>query len=156
MVAKIRWKPLIVNLAIAFGVEAVSALATRDSMQVYQTLQKPPMSPPGAVFGIVWSVLFFLMGISAYRVYQSGAPGTKRALTVYGVQLLVNFLWSIFFFNLQAYWFAFVWLVFLWVLVLWMSILFFHADRTAGLLQIPYLIWLTFSGYLSFGVALLN
>lgn len=156
MVAKIRWKPLIVNLAIAFGVEAVSALATRDSMQVYQTLQKPPMSPPGAVFGIVWSVLFFLMGISAYRVYQSGAPGTKRALTVYGVQLLVNFLWSIFFFNLQAYWFAFVWLVFLWVLALWMSILFFHADRTAGLLQIPYLIWLTFAGYLSFGVALLN
>lgn len=156
MTATIRWKPLISNLAIAFGVEAVSALATRDSMQVYQTLQKPPLSPPGVVFGIAWSVLFFLMGISAYRVYQSGAPVAKRALTVYGVQLLVNFLWSIFFFNLHVYWFAFVWLILLWVLVLWMSILFFHADRIAGLLQIPYLIWLTFAGYLSLGVALLN
>ncbi len=155
----IKWKPLIVSLLISFGVGAVSALLTMNSMrEVYTSLNRPPLSPPSWVFGVVWTILFLLMAVSAYMVYTSDANGDRKrnALFVYGVQLIFNLLWSIFFFNRQWYWFSFAWLIVLWFLILTMIIMFSNISRKAALLQIPYLLWVTFAGYLTAGVAILN
>lgn len=156
MVLKIQWKTLFLSLLISMGTGGLSALLTRDGMQIYGELNKPPLSPPGWVFGVVWTILYFLMGISAYIVYTSHSSEREPALRLYAAQLIVNFFWSIFFFNIRAYWFAFAWLVLLWVLLIAMIARFSKVEKWAGYLQIPYLLWVTFAGYLSFSVALLN
>ena len=96
------------------------------------------------------------MGISAYLVYCSGCQWKRRAIAVYLIQLLVNFFWSLIFFNLQAFFAAFLWLILLWVLILIMLRLFYRCQKAAAFLQIPYLLWVTFAAYLSCGVWLLN
>ena len=156
MVLKIQWKVLLVSLLISMGIGGISALVTKDSMPVYEGLVKPPLSPPGWLFGVVWGILFFLMGISAYIVYTSDSPEKGPALKFYGAQLIVNFIWPILFFNLRLYWIAFIWLVLLWILILAMIARFSRIQKWAGYLQIPYLLWVTFAGYLSLFVALLN
>ena len=110
-------------------------------------------SPPEILFPVVWGVLYALMGISAARIYLS-PPGRNRskALNLYVIQLVVNFFWSLIFFNAQAYGFAFLWLLLLWGLVLQMILTFHKVDPAAAYLQIPYLLWLTFAAYLSIGV----
>lgn len=155
-VQQIKWKPLLISLAVTLGTGALAGWLTQGSMQVYQEFQKPPLSPPAILFPIVWTVLYILMAVSAYMIYQSD-PGCRRtALIIFVAQLVVNFLWPIFFFNLHAYLFSFLWLILLWVLVLVMIVLFHRCRRCAALLQIPYLLWLTFAAYLSFSVWLLN
>ena len=153
---KIRWKPLLIQFAISLGVAGLSALSTMNSMGLYQSLNRPPLSPPGCLFGVVWTILFVLMGLSAYLVWITDSEDKKPALRLYGIQLAVNFVWSILFFCLQAYWFAFLWLLLLWVLIIAMIIAFMKVSFPAAMLQIPYLLWVTFAGYLSLFVALLN
>ena len=153
---KIRWKPLLIHFAISLGVAGLSALSTMNSMGLYQSLNRPPLSPPGWLFGVVWTILFVLMGLSAYLVWITDSEDKKPALRLYGIQLAVNFVWSILFFCLQAYWFAFLWLLLLWVLIIAMIIAFMKVSFPAAMLQIPYLLWVTFAGYLSLFVALLN
>lgn len=146
-----------VSIAVAEVIGGVSALFTSLGMEAYKLAEKPTLTPPEIVFPIVWTILYALMGISAARIWMS--PPTKErnhGLIVYAVQLLFNFLWSIFFFNLQAYGFSFFWLLALWALVLGMIIIFNRTDRLASLLQIPYLLWLTFAAYLNLMVWLLN
>lgn len=146
-----------VSIAVAEVTGGVSALFTSLGMEAYKLAEKPTLTPPEIVFPIVWTILYALMGISAARIWMS--PPTKErnhGLIVYAVQLLFNFLWSIFFFNLQAYGFSFFWLLALWALVLSMIIIFNRTDRLASLLQIPYLLWLTFAVYLNLMVWLLN
>lgn len=145
-------------ILLAEGVGALSGRLTREGTNVYQqTVVRPPLSPPAIVFPIVWSILFALMGIGAARVYLSPASGVRsRGLLLFFVQLAFNFFWSILFFNLQAFGFAFLWLVALWLLIAWMTVTFWQADKTAALLQIPYLLWVAFAGYLNLGVWLLN
>ena len=89
-------------------------------------------------------------------IYESGSPEKRKALTVYGIQLIVNFFWSIFFFGFGLYFFSFLWLILLWILVLYMIILFAKIKPSAAYLNYPYLLWLSFAGYLSCGVWLLN
>lgn len=136
----------------------VASLITRDSMEVFAELSKPPLSPPAIVFPIVWTILYILMGVSSYLIITSGAGKAKieRALMLYWYQLAVNFLWPTFFFNFEWYLFSFVWLVLLWVLVLLMILAFAKIDKRAAILNIPYLIWLTFAGYLNLGIWWLN
>ncbi len=153
---KFHWKSLLLSLLISWGVAGLSAWATSGNMELYAALSQPPLSPPGWVFGAVWSILFTLMGISAWLVFHSDSAFKQPALWVYGIQLVVNFIWSIIFFNLGAYWFAFGWLVFLWLLIIAMILLFWKSNRLAAWLQLPYLLWVTFAGYLCFGVAFLN
>lgn len=153
---KIEWKPLIISLCIPLLVGGLSGLLTMGSMETYQNLNQPPLSPPGVVFPIVWGVLFLLMGISSYLVYVSDSKNKKAALAVYAVQLIFNFVWSLIFFNLHAYLFAFIWLCVLWLLILAMVIIFYRINKTAGLLQLPYLLWVAFAGYLNLGIFLLN
>lgn len=151
---KIQWKPLFISLLISFGVEIISGLLTMGSMEKYEQLYKPPLSPPGYVFPVVWTVLFLFMGIASYLVYVSDSPHREQALIAYGIQLLVNMAWSVLFFNLDAYLFAFAWLILLWYLVYKMAKRFYAIEPLAGKLMYFYLIWITFAGYLNLMIAL--
>lgn len=153
---QIKWKPLIICLLIPLAVGGLSALLTMGSMEIYGALKQPPLSPPGFLFPIVWSILFILMGISSYLVYISDSKNKTKALIIYAVQLVFNFFWTIIFFNMQSYLFAFIWLVILWILIIAMIVSFWKISKPAALLQIPYLLWVTFAGYLNLGVYLLN
>lgn len=155
---KIEWKKLLISLAIPLAVGGVSALLTRGGMETFNQIQKPPLSPPGWLFPVVWTILYLLMGYASYRVSQSGAEQSEitNAQTAYVIQLVLNFFWSIWFFNFGLYWFSFVWLVALWVGILVTLIRFWRIDRISGYLLIPYLIWVTFAGYLNLGIAFLN
>ena len=154
---KIDWKKLLICLAIPLAVGGLGALLG-GGMDSYQTLNQPPLSPPGWIFPIVWTILYLLMGWASYRVLVSDAPREerKKALTFYGIQLFLNFLWPVVFFGLGWYWAAFIVLLALWILIYVTMHLFGLIDDTAENLLIPYLLWVTFAGYLNLGVALLN
>lgn len=153
-----KWKTYAFWILLAEGVGALSGWLTRAGTKAYaQTVVQPPLSPPPSVFPWVWTVLFALMGIGAARVYAAPASNNRsRALGLFFVQLFFNFLWSIIFFNLQAYGLAFFWLLALWVLIIAMIVTFFRVDKPAAWLQVPYLLWVTFAAYLNLGVWLLN
>lgn len=152
---KIQWKTLIICLIIPLAVGIISALLTRNNMETFDLINKPFLAPPGWLFPVVWTILYILMGIASYLVFISEKPN-KTALTVYGLQLIFNFFWSIIFFNLELYLFAFIWLVLLWLLIFKTAILFYQISKPAGYLMIPYLLWVTFAGYLNFSIYLLN
>ncbi|MBQ9762535.1 MAG: tryptophan-rich sensory protein [Oscillospiraceae bacterium] len=153
-----KWKVYALWIGLAEAVGALSALLSREGMRLYSdTAIQPPLSPPMILFPIVWGILFALMGISAARIWLSPeSPERSRGLNLFITQLVVNFFWSLIFFNLQAYGFALLWLLLLWVLVAWMILTFRKVDPLAAWLQLPYLIWLTFAAYLNAGVWLLN
>ena len=141
--------------------EAVGLLAgwlTRGSMDLYsQQIVQPPLSPPGVVFPIVWTILYALMGVGAARVSLSEkSPQRDTALNIFIAQLVVNFFWSLFFFNAKAFGFGYLWLILLIVLVALMVYTFWKVDPLAGALQLPYLLWVIFASYLNLGVWLLN
>lgn len=153
----IMWKKFLLCLAIPLGVGGVSALLTSGNMQLFDEINKPPLSPPSWLFPVVWTILYISMGVALYLVVM--AKDTKTYLPAYisfGVQLFFNFFWSIIFFNARAYLFAFIWLVLLWVAIIVNIYFFYQVKKTAGKILIPYLIWVTFAGYLNFGIYLLN
>lgn len=152
---KIQWKKLILCIAIPLAVGGLSAFLTRDSMETFASLDKPALSPPGWLFPVVWTILYVLMGIASYLVLVSGEPN-RNALTVYGIQLAFNFFWSIIFFGYEAYLFSFVWLVILWILIFVTMVQFYKISKGAGYLMVPYLLWVTFAGYLNLSIYLLN
>ena len=155
---KQNWKPYLFWILLAEAVGALSGWLIREGIEIYaQTIVKPPFSPPGWVFPVVWAILYALMGIGAARIYLA-SPSRERGLglNLFVAQLVVNFFWSPVFFNLQAFGFAFFWLLLLLTLVVWMIASFRKVDSLAAKLQIPYLIWLTFAAYLNFGVWQLN
>ena len=146
-----------ISIAISLVIGGLSALFTMMGMENYRLADKPALTPPEIVFPIVWTILYLLMGISAARVWiASEDKGSNGGLMLNAIQLVVNFFWSIIFFTLQAYGFAFFWLLFLWLLVLLMIISFSKTDKLAAYLQVPYLLWLTFAAYLNFMVWMLN
>ena len=154
---KLNWKRLAVNLAVPLAVGGLSALLS-GGMSDYKTLSLPPLSPPGWLFPVVWTLLYLMMGYAAYRVQVSGKDPAqvKKAMGLYGLQLFANFLWSPVFFGLHWYLVAFIILIALWVLVYLTMRLFSNIDERAGDLLIPYILWVTFAGYLNLGVYLLN
>ena len=149
-------KTYVISIAVALAVGGLSALLTGDSMEKYKALRQPPLAPPGWVFPIVWTILFVLMGVGAAMVCLSGSSSKKKPIAIYGLQLAVNFFWTILFFLLEARLFAFFWLLLLLGLAVWMAVSFARVNKTAGLLQIPYILWLLFAGYLNLAVYLLN
>ena len=153
-----NWKPYLLWILLSEAVGALSGWLTREGTKIYaQTMAKPPLSPPGWIFPVVWSILYALMGIGAARIYQSPPSKSRNlGLNLFIAQLVVNFFWSPIFFNLQAFGLAFFWLLLLWGLVLWMILPFRKVDPLAAKLQVPYLIWLTFAAYLNLGVWYLN
>ena len=151
------WKPYVFFIALSEAVGALAGFLTRNGMTAYELLEKPPLTPPDIVFPIVWGILYALMGIGAARIYLA-PPSDDRtySLKLFYLQLAANFLWSLIFFNLQAFGFSFFWLLFLWLLIFLMIRSFAKVDKIASMLQIPYLIWVTFAGYLNLMVWILN
>ena len=159
MVHNIDIKKLAASCAISVGVGALSALASGGGMKNYENAVKPALSPPGWLFPIVWTTLFLLMGISAYLVYTDKTArktDVSSALWIYGIQLAVNFFWPIIFFNLSAYLLASVWIAILLALIVIMTLKFYAIRKSAGLLQIPYIAWVSFATYLTFATFMLN
>lgn len=153
-----KWLPYIIGIGSAVAVGAISGLLSMGGMERYsETVIKPVLTPPDWLFPVVWTILYSLMGISAVRIWLSpDSPERTRGLNLYIVQLIINFFWSLIFFNAQAFGFAVLWLILLWVLVLLMILSFKKVDKLAAYLQIPYLLWLSFALYLNIAVWLLN
>ncbi len=154
----INWKKLLLCLAIPLGVGGLAAWLTRGTMDVYATYEKPPLSPPGWIFPVVWTILYLLMGLASYLVLESdGKKQDKtRALTVYAIQLGLNFIWPLVFFRAQELLAAFGILVLLWAAIYLTIRSFSRIRELAGDLLIPYLLWVSFAGYLNLGIYLLN
>ena len=121
----------------------------------YNLLEKPFLSPPSILFPIVWTILYILMGVS-YGILDSKSLVDSEINFIYYLQLLVNALWPIFFFTLKWRLFSFIWILLLILLVIYMIIKFYNKDKTSGLLQIPYILWLLFASYLNLFTYLLN
>ena len=158
MKKRINYKQLIICVAIPLLVGAVAGLLTKDGMKEFVTLAKPPLSPPGWLFPIVWTMLYTLMGLASYFIYQKRDQSAKvaGALTIYGMQLIFNFFWPIVFFNLKWYFAAFFWLILLWLFIGYTILAFREISKKASYLLYPYLVWVTFAGYLNLGIACLN
>lgn len=142
------------NILIPVLLGGIVALIISNFMD-YNKLNKPPLSPPGFIFGIVWTVLYILMGIS-YGILDYKNLIDNNTKNIYYFQLLVNLLWPIAFFVFKWRLFAFIWLVLLIILIIKMIIEFYKKDKVAAYLQIPYLLWSIFASYLNIGVYLLN
>lgn len=154
-----KLKPYIVSVVIALAVGGLSALVTSGSMDVYSKINRPALSPPAILFPIVWTILFTLMGISAAIIWQfreKKPDDVRNSLVIYAVNLVVNFIWSLIFFNMQAYLFAFIWILLLIAVIVAMIVLFRRVSPLAAYLQIPYLLWVCFAAYLNLAIYLLN
>ena len=153
----INWKKFLICLAIPLATGGLATLLS-GGMDRYQVMNQPPLSPPGWIFPVVWTVLYLLMGYASYRIAESDVPkeDRRKALIFYGIQLFLNFLWPIVFFGYQWYFAAFILLLVLWAFIYITMYLFEPIDEPAQTLLIPYLLWVTFAGYLNLGVALLN
>ena len=158
MIVKFNLKRLIISLAVPLAVGGLSAFITRGDMDLYETVRRPLLSPPGIVFPVVWTVLYILMGVSIYLIWNSGDNYADKtaAYALFGFQLFLNFIWSPVFFSARQDLLAFIILVVMWFAVLLMTLIFYKIYKPAAILQIPYLIWLTIAGYLNMGVYLLN
>ncbi len=158
MVMQINFKKLIKNIAIPLGVGIVSGFLTRSGVEEFNaTAIKPFFMPPGWVFPVAWTILYILMGISAYLIdIAPDAKNKKFAQTIYYVQLFFNFCWSFIFFAFGYYLFAFIWIIILWVLIIATIIEYNKIEPKAAYLFIPYLIWVTFASLLNFSIYLLN
>lgn len=145
-------KNLIIAIIVPLGSGVLAGLLSRSSIRAFDSVAKPPLYPPAWLFPVVWTVLYILMGVASYLVYTSDASESKinRALSLYFIQLAFAFLWPIAFFVFSAYLFAFIWLVIMWALIVAATVMFFRIRRPAGFLMIPYILWVTFAGYLNF------
>jgi len=154
---KINWFQLLTMILITELVGVIGSLLSGNTGEIYTSFIKPPLSPPGWLFGVIWPVLYLLMSIAAYIIYQT--PQTlerKKATTFYWIQLLVNFLWPIVFFRFEWYWIAVVIIILLDIWVSITTVWFYKINKAAGYLMIPYLIWILFATYLNIGIAVLN
>ena len=149
----------IVAIAIPLIVGILSALITKDNMDIYSELNTPPLAPPSWLFPIAWTLLYILMGISSAMVFldrDKDFDSARCGLRYYAVSLVLNFGWSIIFFNARAFLFAFVWLLVLLFTIVKTIFCYRKVNPAAAYLQIPYALWVAFAGYLNAGIWLLN
>ncbi len=148
-----------VSLAVLFT-ELAGFLGMKlagPTSSLYQTLIKPPLYPPSQLFGIVWPILYFLMGISLYLIYNSQkSQRQQKSIDLFLLQLFVNILWPVVFFRFQMYWLAVLVILLLDVLVAMTIKLFYTVNKKAAYLLLPYMLWILFATYLNIGIALLN
>ena len=142
------------NILIPLVLGAAVGLITSRFMD-YAELKQPPLAPPSVLFPIAWSVLYLLMGISFAILKDKGVADNNISI-LYFVQLAVNLLWPVAFFVLKWRLFAFIWILLLDALVIATVIGFYRRDNKAGLLQIPYVLWVLFASYLNLGIVILN
>ena len=149
-------KKIISYIVITLLVGSFFTLFIMDSFNIYNTMDKPFLSPNKIVFPIVWSVLYILMGISLYIVSESKYLNKDKSYLLYILQLLVNSVWPLFFFKFRLFFVSFLIVILLIYLVIKLILEFYKINKLAAYLQIPYLLWLIFASYLSLGVFLLN
>lgn len=145
---------LIISILIAEGVGLLSGLLGMSNASSYLELQRPAFSPPAWVFPVVWTILYLLMGIAAYRIWMKGEQGyeVRPALKAYAIQLVLNFFWTIIFFRLGLPGIAFFELLLLLLFVLYTTYLFYQIDPLSAYLLIPYILWLVFAGILNYSI----
>lgn len=137
----------------------ISSVLSGDIKYAYAQIIQPEFSPPTIVFPIVWTILFLLMGYSSWRVYTkclSKNINPEYCMRPYGLQLALNYVWSPIFFGMGAYMLGAWCAVALLAAIIFMAIRFAVVDKLSAWLQVPYILWVTFACYLSFGVAYLN
>lgn len=152
-----KWLGLLAWVAVAFMPAATAVFV--DTGTWYDSLKRPAWTPPSWVFGPVWTLLYLLMGIAAWRVwakYGFGDPGTRLALVLFLVHLILNAAWTWLFFGLHMLTAAAVEIVVLWAMILALVVLFWKRDRAGGALLVPYLVWVTYAVTLSIGYAIMN
>ena len=141
---------------LPLAVGGLSALISADGMKNNALLPQPALQPPPWVFITVWTILYLLMGLSAGLVWNAYPRGKKDAMIPFYAQLVLNFLWSPLFFALELRLAAFFVLLGMLGLAIWMTVVFYRVRKSAGLLQIPYLFWLCFAGYLNLAAYIIN
>lgn len=152
---KINWKRLIIIIIITFIVGSFFSFFTMNNMDTFKELEKP-VNVPGILFPIVWSILYLLMSISCYIITTKDDKNKDNAIIWYGIQLIINSLWSLIFFGFSAYLFSFIWIILLLISVIIMIVKFYKIDKTASYLNIPYVLWILFAGFLNLGIYILN
>lgn len=147
-----------IGIIIPLAIGGLSAFITRDSMDIYDKINQPFLAPPSWVFPVAWTILFILMGVSSAMIYRADAlaEDKKKAFRLYGINLVVNFFWSIIFFNLGAFLGAFLWLMLLIFIIVKMMSAFYKIKPAAAYLQIPYVVWCCFASYLTASIWLMN
>lgn len=156
---KFNFPAFVVNLIIPLAIGAGGAFFTAHSVDTwYTTLAKPAFNPPNALFGPVWTVLYLLIGVSAYRVWQRRRTIAHfpRTLSIYFIQLLLNLMWSFIFFYAKQPGLAFIEILILLAVIFINGRLFYRTDKTAGLLFIPYFLWVSFASVLTYSIYSLN
>lgn len=153
---KYSWPALLILLAIPIGVGMLSSTLSGDVGAIFNTLPKPPLTPPSWVFPVMWTILYVLMGIASYLVFTSDGSGTaiSRALSLYFFQLVFNFFWPILFFRLGQYGLSLLWIVALLGLIALTMVHFYPISPSATYLLIPYFLWVAFATYLNFAIYL--
>jgi len=148
----------VLTIAIPPVVGALSAFLIRNNVFIYDVLQKPPFALPNNLFSVVWGVLYLTIGVGLYLFTTAKVSADDRsyALTVFTFQLMLNFFWPILFFNYRMFLLAFLLLIVLFVFVAITVSAFYNAKKSAGIVLIPYLLFLVYAGYLNFGVWFLN
>ena len=150
----IKWKDLIISILIPIGLGFLGSLISDFSN--FESINKPFFTPPSIVFPIAWTILYVLMGISSYIIYESNDLDKMSSLKIYGIQLIINSLWSYFFFSLNWFLFSFILVLIILSLVVIMTLKFYNISKLAAYLQLPYIIWLCFAAVLSLNVFILN
>lgn len=157
------WR-IAICIAVPLGGGFLISMLTRNTMETFDTFNKPPLAPPAWLFPVAWTILYTLMGLASYFIFYAGFKSksknikskSKTALIIYGIQLAINFCWTLIFFNLGQFWFALVWLLIMWALIIALLVKAFDLSRPAFFMLLPYLLWTTFAGYLNCSIAILN
>ncbi|RZL50575.1 MAG: tryptophan-rich sensory protein [Pedobacter sp.] len=156
---KFQFLPFIICILIPLIFGAIGGLLTMESVKTwYTTLNKPSFNPPNQIFGPVWSTLYVLMGIASYLVWKQrkNIVGYFWAVTIYFVQLVLNLLWSFLFFYQHQIGFALVEIGVLLLTIIVNAFIFYRINKAAGLLYIPYILWVSFASYLTYSIYILN
>lgn len=152
---KVNLKKLIINITLPLLLGTIVGFLSGSS-NGYQEFIKPSFAPPGIVFPIVWTILYILMGISAYIITNSNSNNKKNAIKTYYISLVINLLWSFLFFKFKLILLSAIWILLLIYFVILMIIKYFAIKKVAGLLQLPYLLWLIFAFILNISIYLIN
>ncbi len=158
MVFNFNLKKFLISIGIPLATGGLAALLTKDSMDLYSKINQPPLSPPGWLFPVAWTILYLLMGISLYLIWNNSTDYNfkKVAFILFSVQLILNFIWSLVFFNSRQFTAAFIILIFMFIFTLFMTLRFYKINKISAFLQIPYILWLTFAAYLNYAICVLN
>lgn len=151
----IKWKNLIISILIPNILGFLGSLIG-NVQNGFEGITKPSFTPPALVFPIAWTILYILMGVSTYIIYESNSKEKTKSLIIYGIQLILNASWTFFFFNLNWFFFSFILVIIILILVIIMIYKFYNINKTAAYLQLPYVLWLIFAAILSYNVYLLN